>query len=138
MYGYTRLDRIRHEVTREKVRVASIEDKMRETRLRWFGHIKRRSENTPARWCETINVLWCERGRGRQKKSWNEVIRNYLNFVGVRKDMTQDSSRWRLQIKVAYHQYRASSPSFGFCLISDCCYVVLDIILSYMGYNHVG
>ncbi|KAG5605013.1 hypothetical protein H5410_026505 [Solanum commersonii] len=36
-------DRIRNEVIREKVGVASVEDKLREARLRWFGHVKRRS-----------------------------------------------------------------------------------------------
>ena len=33
MCGYTKLDRIRNEVIREKVGVAPIEDKMREIRL---------------------------------------------------------------------------------------------------------
>jgi len=42
MCGYTRLDRIRNGVIREKARVAPIEEKMRETTLRWFGHAKRR------------------------------------------------------------------------------------------------
>ncbi|KAF3625198.1 Two-component response regulator ARR22 [Capsicum annuum] len=31
-------DRVRNEIIQEKVRVASVEDKMREGRLRWFGH----------------------------------------------------------------------------------------------------
>jgi len=34
MYGFTRQDRIRNEFVREKGRVAPIEDKMSETRLR--------------------------------------------------------------------------------------------------------
>ncbi|KAL6561821.1 hypothetical protein OROMI_017422 [Orobanche minor] len=38
MCGHTKKDRLRNEVIREKVRVASIEDKMMENRLRWFGH----------------------------------------------------------------------------------------------------
>jgi len=38
--GHTTLDKIRNEVIRDKIGVASIEDKMRETRLRWFGHIE--------------------------------------------------------------------------------------------------
>jgi len=40
MCGYIRLDRIRNEVNRENVGVAPIEDKMRGTRLKWFGHVK--------------------------------------------------------------------------------------------------
>ena len=38
--GKTLKDRIRNEHIREMVGVAPIEDKMRENRLRWFGHIQ--------------------------------------------------------------------------------------------------
>ena len=40
----TRKDRIRNECYRENlgVALASIGDKIRETRLRWFGHVERR------------------------------------------------------------------------------------------------
>ncbi|KAG5581992.1 hypothetical protein H5410_052619 [Solanum commersonii] len=41
MCGHTRSDKIRNEVIREKVGVASVVDKLREARLRWFGHVKR-------------------------------------------------------------------------------------------------
>ena len=56
MCGYTRLDRIRNVVTRERVEVAPLEDKLRETRLRWFGHVMRRSASAPARSCEEIDL----------------------------------------------------------------------------------
>jgi len=56
MCGYIRLDRIRKEMIREKVGFAPIEDKMRETRLKWFGHVKSRSENRPVRRCKTISL----------------------------------------------------------------------------------
>ncbi|KAG5570500.1 hypothetical protein H5410_060266 [Solanum commersonii] len=42
MCGHTRSDKIRNEVIQEKVGVASVVDKPREARLRWFGHVKRR------------------------------------------------------------------------------------------------
>ena len=71
MCGYTKMDKIRNEVIREKVGVAPIEHKMRETRLRWFGHVKRRREDAPMRRCERnqrMNLADCRRGRGRPKK----------------------------------------------------------------------
>ncbi|KAG5583946.1 hypothetical protein H5410_044380 [Solanum commersonii] len=37
-------DKIRNEVIREKVGVASVVDKLREARLRWFRHVKRQAE----------------------------------------------------------------------------------------------
>ena len=52
MCGYTRMDRISNGVIRDLVKVAPINDKMRETRLRWFDHVRRRSANAPMRRCE--------------------------------------------------------------------------------------
>ncbi|KAH0462810.1 hypothetical protein IEQ34_010385 [Dendrobium chrysotoxum] len=49
MSGFTLRDRIRNEHIREKVGVAPVEDKIRESRLRWFGHIKWRPSDDPVR-----------------------------------------------------------------------------------------
>ncbi|KAK3558182.1 hypothetical protein QTP86_012373 [Hemibagrus guttatus] len=40
--GVTRLDRIRNEYIRGTAHVGGLGDKVRETRLRWFGHVQRR------------------------------------------------------------------------------------------------
>ena len=42
MCGKTKVDKVRNENIRSLVGVAPVEDKMRENRLRWFGHIGRR------------------------------------------------------------------------------------------------
>jgi len=42
MCGYMRMNRIRNRVIRNLVKVASIEDNMREIRFRWFGHMKKK------------------------------------------------------------------------------------------------
>ncbi|KAK4369946.1 hypothetical protein RND71_009421 [Anisodus tanguticus] len=39
MCEHTRRDMIRNDNIRDRVGVASVEDKMPETRLRWFGHV---------------------------------------------------------------------------------------------------
>ncbi|VDO19279.1 unnamed protein product [Heligmosomoides polygyrus] len=39
--GVTRIDRIRNDAIRQKFGVAPISDKMREARLRWYGHVLR-------------------------------------------------------------------------------------------------
>ena len=101
MCGHTRSDRIRNGVIRGKIGVASIEDKIREIRLRWFGHIRRRSMDAPVRRCENIDRLDYKRSRGRPKKSWCEVIRIDLKTLGLVEDMTHDRALWRSKIKVA-------------------------------------
>ena len=104
MCGYTRLDKIRNVVVRGQVRVAPLEDKLRETRLRWFGHVKRRSVNAPMRRGEAIDLSHYKRGRGRLKMSWNEVIRSDMKFMGLTEDMAQDRNMWRARIKIADHK----------------------------------
>jgi len=42
---------------------------MRTTRLKWFGHVKRRNKNAPVRRCDVINLLECRGDRERLKKS---------------------------------------------------------------------
>ncbi|XP_060216871.1 uncharacterized protein LOC132644299 [Lycium barbarum] len=70
MCGHIRRDMIRNEVIRNKVGVAPVADKMRETRLRWFGHVERRCEDAPVRRCERLDISGVRRGRGRPKKNW--------------------------------------------------------------------
>jgi len=83
MCGFTRLDRIRNRVIRNLVEVAPIEDKLRESRLRWFGHVKRRSVAAPVRRYEMIVLPGGKRGRDRPKKSLEEVVREDLRVVGL-------------------------------------------------------
>ena len=49
MCGNTRRDKVRNEDIRTNIGVASIEEKTRENRLRWFGHVRRRPTDVPAR-----------------------------------------------------------------------------------------
>ncbi|XP_070019926.1 uncharacterized protein [Nicotiana sylvestris] len=66
---------IRNKDVRGKVGVASMEDKLQESRLRWFGHVKRRDIDALVRRCEGLSMAGQWRGRGRPKKYWREVIR---------------------------------------------------------------
>jgi len=108
MCGYTRIDRIRNGVIRDLVKVVPIEDKMRRTRLRWFGHVKRRSVDALVRRCERINIPEGRRGRGRPKKNLDEVIREDLRVVSLTEDLTQDRKLWQDRIKVL--DRRESTP----------------------------
>ena len=81
--------------------MAPIEEKMRESRLRWFGHVKRRSVAAPVRRWEMIDVPVGKRGRGRPKKCLKEVVREDLRVAGLTEDMAQDRRLWRNRIKVS-------------------------------------
>ncbi|KAI0511545.1 hypothetical protein KFK09_012175 [Dendrobium nobile] len=61
MSGFTLRDRIRNEHIREKVGVAPVEDKIRESRLRCFGHIKRRPSDDPVRRVEVLDLTYVKK-----------------------------------------------------------------------------
>ncbi len=67
MSCHTRLDKVRNESIRENVRLMSIEDKLREGRLRWFDHVKRRHIEAPVRQVEHIGLENKKKRRGRLK-----------------------------------------------------------------------
>lgn len=71
MCGKTSNDRIRNERFREHLGVATIVDKIRETRLRWFGHVQRRL----VRKSLAMTVDGPPRGRGMPKRTWMEVVK---------------------------------------------------------------
>uniref|UniRef100_A0A183GTT2 Integrase_H2C2 domain-containing protein n=1 Tax=Heligmosomoides polygyrus TaxID=6339 RepID=A0A183GTT2_HELPZ len=77
------MDRIRNDVIRQMFGVAPIADKMRETRLRWYGHIDRELEVSRKRY------------RGRPKQRWSDTLHTDLKVAGVHPDLALDSERWR-------------------------------------------
>ena len=67
--GITRLDRVSNMDVRRKFGVAPISSKMRESRLRWYGHVLRGDENT----LRKIGLKFDVPGRrpgGRPKQRW--------------------------------------------------------------------
>ncbi|PHT55553.1 Vacuolar protein sorting-associated protein 54, chloroplastic [Capsicum baccatum] len=91
VWPFTRRDRIRNEIIRVKVEVASGEDKMREVRLRWFGQVIRRDSNAPVRRCERLAMDGFRRGRGRPKRYWREVIRHDMEQLELTEEGVEDA-----------------------------------------------
>ncbi|KAL5124454.1 AP2-like ethylene-responsive transcription factor [Glycine soja] len=90
MCGKTRQDKIRNEAIRERVGVAPIVEKMVENRLRWFGHVERRSVDSVVRRVDQMERRQTIRGRGRPKKTIREVIKKDLEINGL--DRSEDSA----------------------------------------------
>ena len=93
MCGHSRIDKVRNESIREKLEVASVAEKMRKTRLRWFGHMQRRSVDALVRRCERLVLGGTQRGRGRPKKYWGEMIRHDMAKLNLTEDMTLDRKK---------------------------------------------
>ncbi|KAK8942946.1 hypothetical protein KSP39_PZI009477 [Platanthera zijinensis] len=101
MCGHTRMDKSRNEYIRDKTGVAQIAEKMREARLRWFGHVQRKPLVAPVRRCESLVTRHIKRGRGRPIKTWNETIRKDMIYLGISEIMTKDRAQWRQRIHIA-------------------------------------
>ncbi|KAK3524373.1 hypothetical protein QTP70_028021, partial [Hemibagrus guttatus] len=72
--GVTRLDRIRNEYIRGTAHVGHLGDKVREARLRWFGHVQRRESEYIGR-----IMLDMELPGRRQRKAKEEVKKQILD-----------------------------------------------------------
>ncbi|GKA21145.1 retrovirus-related pol polyprotein LINE-1 [Tanacetum coccineum] len=97
--GKTLLDMISNGAFRRNLQVATIVNKMREGRLRWFGHVKRRPQSILVRRVETIFVDGVRR-RGRPKLRWEVRPKTDLKELLLSEDMTSDRNSWRTRIRV--------------------------------------
>jgi hypothetical protein len=81
LVGYVatqRKDRIRNDDIRDKLGVASIQEKLVQHRLRWFGHIQRKPPEAPVRGGILSRPENTRRGRGRPRLTWEETIKRDL------------------------------------------------------------
>ncbi|KAK3518494.1 hypothetical protein QTP70_001487 [Hemibagrus guttatus] len=84
-FGVTRLDRIRNEFIRGTAHVGRLGDKVREARLRWFGHVQRRkSEYIGRRMLDMELPGRRQRGRPKRRPNVPEIEGcSPVNFFGV-------------------------------------------------------
>ena len=89
--GVTRMDRIRNVDIRGKAQVGNVGDKVREGRLRWFGHVQRRDSGYIGRRMLDME-LPRRRKRGRPKRRCMYGVNLDMQVVGVR---AEDRVRWK-------------------------------------------
>lgn len=86
-------DKVRNENVRGKLGIASIVEKIREKRLRWYGHIKRRDRDHPCR--EILQYIPPgRRPAGRPKKGWSKVIKDDLATKRLTERHTLNRALW--------------------------------------------
>ena len=72
-------------------------DKIKQTRLRCFGHVQRKLTTTPVRKNLAMKVRGPPRGRGRPKGTWMEEVKIDLKKFNLSEDLAQDRSEWRTE-----------------------------------------
>ena len=81
--GVTRKDKIRNEYIRGTVKVEQLGIKMREGRLRWYGHVMRRDQKYVGRKMMKIELPE-KKKRGRPKRKFLDVVKEDTKKVGLR------------------------------------------------------
>lgn len=90
--GVTRRERMRNEDIRQELKVTELREKIRESRLRWYGHVKRMEENEFVRWAAERREPGT-RKRGRPRKRWMDCVRDDGRVVDL--DKVDDRIEWR-------------------------------------------
>ena len=98
--GLTLRDRKRNDDIRRVLGVACITDKVRETRLRWYGHIQRREEDDCVKRILEANVGG-QRSRGRQRKRWIDVVKHNMEDLQLNVEDAKNWAEWRKRTRVA-------------------------------------
>ena len=86
--GKIKKDKIRNELFQEHLGVAIIGDKIRESRLKWFGHVQRRL----VRKSLAMKVVSPPRRMGRPKRTWMEVVKMDMRKCNLSENLAQDRS----------------------------------------------
>ena len=101
MCGKTMMDKVKkNEDIRSLVGIVSIEDKIRENRLRWFGYIGRRPMDAPVRRVEKIDIEQGKKLRGIPKMTWMEVVKKDMKLLELEERVVANRNDWRRRIHV--------------------------------------
>jgi hypothetical protein len=100
IYGHTRLDRVRNDDIRDRLGVASIEEKLIQQRLRWFGHVHRRPPKALVHRRIIRRDNNVKRGRGQPNLTWEEATKRDLKEWNIPIELCLDRSAWKEAIHV--------------------------------------
>ena len=80
--GVRRKDKIRNEYVRGTAKIAKLGDKLRNVRLRWYEHVKRREKDYVGKRMAVPG----RRKRGRPKKRWMDLVREDMKGLELGKE----------------------------------------------------
>ena len=98
--GVSLMERIESEEIRKRVGVCKITDKARESRLRWYGHVARRDEDSLIRKVHDMGIEG-RRSRGRQKIRWRDVIGRDMKALDIEHIDVHNRQEWKRRTRAA-------------------------------------
>lgn len=105
--GVTRMDRMRSTRIREELGVGSVTEEVEETKLRWYGHVKRMNDSRHAK----KYMEWVPQGRrpvGRPRRRWIEGVEAGLRRRGItlgeveQHRLYEDRAEWRGLVRSSF------------------------------------
>ena len=99
--GVTRKDKIKNEYIWGTVKVERLGMKMREGRLRWYGHVIRRGQEYVGRRVMEMELLE-KRKRGKPMRKFLYVVTEDMGKVGAREKDIENKMLWRNIIHCGY------------------------------------
>ena len=100
--GVTRKDKIRNEYIRSTVKVERLGMKMREGRLRWYGHVMRRDQEYVGEYVGRKMMEIELRRKGRPKRRFLDVVKEDMREVGAKETDVEDRKIWRMMIRCGH------------------------------------
>ena len=70
-------------------------DKLRNARLRWYGHVKRREEGYVGKTMMEM-VVPGKRKKGRPRRRWLDLAREDMERVGAKEGDEVDREKWKI------------------------------------------
>ena len=98
--GVSMRDRWKNEDIRKELGVCKISEKIKEIRLRWYGHIVRAGEQNMG-YSTLKRPIPGRRRRGRPKKRWIDGVQEDMRSKGLTDRMAQNRPQWRKRIRAA-------------------------------------
>jgi len=77
-----------------RLKVRSVFEVAGHNRLRWFGHVERKSDDDWVKKCQQL-VVEGKTGRGRGVKSWLQCVRSYMKELGLTVDDVKGTQVWK-------------------------------------------
>ena len=100
MCGVKLNERKKSEELRELLGLEPVSLMIKNSRLRWFGHVEQKDYNDWVKRCVTSKVEGI-RQRGRPKKTWWDCVKNDIESLGLTQKDAQSRNKWRRRIKGA-------------------------------------
>jgi len=91
-------DRVPSKELRERLGIGDIILILQQNRLRWYGHVLRKEDIDWVKKCMKYEVEG-SRPRGRQKRTWREVVQKDCQAHNLNREDAMERGRWKKLMK---------------------------------------